>query len=154
MIENGRILVPLDGSALSERALPHAAELARKFAARLVLARCLALSSLQLPPEVLAPAREEELEAVEREHIARYLAAVRQGDDWRELVADVRILVGLPADEILELAESERVDVIVMSSHGRSGLGRFIYGSVAEKILHHAPCPLMLIRAGSQGVNF
>jgi nucleotide-binding universal stress UspA family protein len=54
---------------------------------------------------------------------------------------------GFVPDAILEVAEKEAVDLIVMSTHGRSGLGRWVYGSVAAKVLQAAPCPIFLVRA-------
>lgn len=55
---------------------------------------------------------------------------------------------GDPAQVVIECAQKEPADLIVMSSHGRSGFSRWLYGSVAHKVLQHAPCPLLLIRPG------
>lgn len=56
------------------------------------------------------------------------------------------VKLGRPADEILQFAEQNGVDLIVMTTHGRSGLSRFIYGSVAERIIHAAKAPVLLVR--------
>ena len=57
---------------------------------------------------------------------------------------------GDPAEQILDLARSRQVDLIVTSTHGRSGLSHLVMGSVAEKIIRHAPCPVFVVRAGVQ----
>jgi nucleotide-binding universal stress UspA family protein len=60
------------------------------------------------------------------------------------------MLEGPAAEEIIDLACREQVDLIVMCTHGRSGLSRWIYGSVANKVLQHAPCPVFLVKAAEK----
>ncbi|MEW6280411.1 MAG: universal stress protein, partial [Candidatus Eremiobacterota bacterium] len=146
-----KILVPLDGSPLAEQALPYAVEMARKFSARLVLLRCMVLPEpVLVGMDMAIPQHYTDLQRIEREHVENYLAAVRERPELQGLVADARAPFGSPGEAILEFAEAEQCDLIVMSSHGRSGLSRFVYGSVAEKVLHHTPCPLLLVKASEK----
>jgi universal stress protein A len=142
-----RILVPLDGSKLAEKALPYAGVLAQKFEAELILVRV-----LQLTPEIVGGPRSMVFhqEAVEDRHEAEgYL---------RDRVSQLRELHLLPARTVIlenpsvaaamiDLACQEKVDLIVMSTHGRSGLSRLVHGSVAGKVLEQAPCPVFLVKA-------
>ena len=134
------ILVPLDGSFLGELALAPAIDLARDKGAKLVLLRAAeAHTTVADPTEAqVAVVREAE----------EYLAAVRTR--VLESVAEVETTVwyGPPAEAIVEAARYRGADVIVMSSHGRSGLGRLVLGSVAESVLRATPTPILLIRAG------
>jgi nucleotide-binding universal stress UspA family protein len=133
------ILVPLDGSILAEGALQSAVSLARKERARLVLLRAAEAHTLPTADQVEAQVH------VMREAEA-YLAGVR--DRVRAAgLADVELVAwyGPPAEAILEGARSRDVDLIVMSSHGRSGVASLVLGSVATSVLRGARVPLLLI---------
>ena len=142
-----RILVPLDGSKLAEKALSYAEALAQKFEAELILVQV-----LQLMPEFVGGPHGgmvfHEQIIQDRQVADVYLNSVR--GQVRELVLPVRT-VTLEAhsvtDRIIKLACDESVDLIVMSTHGRSGLSRLVHGSVAGQILHDAPCPVFLVKA-------
>lgn len=145
-----KILVPLDGSKLAEKALPYAKALAQKFEAKLILIRVLqtvlrpivVMSSYGDMIDNVPPAFQDESEI----NLSKlYLKTVL---DKLHLPARIRVLEGFPeADTIIDFAGQESVDLIVMSTHGRSGISRWVYGSVAEKILQQAPCPVLLVRA-------
>lgn len=139
-----KILVPLDGSALAERAVNHAAELARGSGGEVILLQVVR-GPLAEAPEV---GREEEERAIREAAAAalRYLdvaaAPLRaKGTPVRTLVRD-----GDPVSVILECAHKENVDVIVMSTHGRTGISRVVMGSVAEKVVLTTKRPVMLIK--------
>ena len=147
-----KILVPLDGSVLAEKALPYAQTLAQKFAGTLLLVQV-------LPPFVLLPyndqAAEEQLTFLKNAEVMarRYLAHLQADLQESGLTTTIEILEGGPvAEMILELARDRAVDVIVMSTHGYTGNELWIYGSVANKVLQQAPCPIFLVRA-KQGTN-
>jgi nucleotide-binding universal stress UspA family protein len=148
----GRILVALDGSELAERALGYAVALARPTGSRLLLVRAVLGRPI---PGVGTDAGAE--------------AAVREAEEYLEGVAsrlagegiECEIAVpshGLsplgdePARLILEEARRKDADLIAMMTHGRSGLGRWLYGSVAEGVLAQTPVPVLLVR-GWQGVR-
>jgi nucleotide-binding universal stress UspA family protein len=143
-----RILVPLDGSELAERALPHAQALARDKGAEILLLQAIEPLADWEVAALFASWESPDAVYVHRQTAAeRYLERVQQ--DLRVAGVPGSILVdeGRAADLILDTVEAEDVDMVVMSTHGRSGLARWVYGSVADKVLHNAICPLLLIRA-------
>jgi nucleotide-binding universal stress UspA family protein len=143
------ILLTLDSSHLAEQAIPHAENLASAAGARLTLLSCVEPYVIGLPtaPSV-APMYDIDTDiestVAERED---YMNGIKEMLAARGLKVSVVVLRGRPADEILHYAASNAVDVIVMTTHGRSGFGKFIYGSVTDRVLHGAHTPVMLIRA-------
>ncbi|MBI1881470.1 MAG: universal stress protein [Chloroflexi bacterium] len=142
-----RIIVPLDGSSLAEKALPYAEMLAQKFEAELILVRALVI----LPEMVIGGPRAmvfHEHRIEERKEAEAYLNDLLGQLGHHHLPARYVIIDSQPAAEaIIDLAGQEAADLIVMSTHGRSEVGRWIHGSVATKVLQHAPCPIFLVRA-------
>lgn len=139
-----KILVPLDGSPLAEKALRHAESLCAAFdsgsGCELILVMVLAPPLLEASPraaESIAEARREE-----RQSAQDYLDGLSPGQPAR-----VHLVEGSAGEQILEVAEKEEVDLIVMTSHGKSGLERWIFGSTAERVLRYAPCPVMVVKA-------
>ena len=144
------ILVPLDGSSLAEEALPHAEALARVFHSRITLMSCVepyVISLPMVPTPVPAYDIEMDLDALTKDR-AEYLNTIREELVKKGLSVDIEAHRGRAADEILRFADEKSVDLIVMTTHGRSGIGRFIYGSAAERVLHAAKTPVLLIRSG------
>ncbi len=151
-VAHRRILVPLDGSELAEGVLPHVAVLIRPGETQVHLFsvlttglgdRTVALLTtyppgLQLSTTALAQARAQ-MEVYLRGVAARL----------REHGASVRQQVreGNPAEEILRYAAEIEADLIVMSTHGLSGVSRWVYGSVTDRVLRGAGCPVLLVRA-------
>jgi nucleotide-binding universal stress UspA family protein len=146
MTEIQRILVPLDGSELAEKALPLATLLADKFNSELVLLRVL---------EIAVPSEEarypeshwirEALQYNFRE-AQNYLNTwctqlTKQGIRARTLVRD-----GPPPEDILEAVTNEKIDMVVISSHGKGSPSPWTSGSVADKVMQHCPCPVLLVR--------
>jgi nucleotide-binding universal stress UspA family protein len=129
------ILVPLDGSPLAEHALPFAARLAAATSARLILSRVLPLSNLQPVEADLASADEARA----------YLLRVGDRLTAKGHLVERTTPWGEPAAEILEQARSTQADLVVMGTHGRSGPGRWLYGSVADDVLRHALVPVVLV---------
>jgi nucleotide-binding universal stress UspA family protein len=155
MTEFKRILVPLDGSPLAERALPAALALAQKFESQIILLRVLDIPVPTPPtshPEVtIGWVREARQHA--HQEAESYLETVqgeldRQGVKTRILLRDTA-----PPEDILDVAGAEDIDLIIMSSHGRSGLARWTFGSVADKVARHSPCPVLLIRQRPKAGN-
>ncbi len=137
------IATPLDGSALSESAIPTAVELAAALRARLTLVRAVRWAAQAYPytlPEAYVPQLDAELEAGAQ----AYLQAVRGGVET-SVTIDTAVVRGAIAESLMEFCEREGVDLVVMSTHGRSGLARATLGSVADRLLH-GPCPVALIR--------
>jgi nucleotide-binding universal stress UspA family protein len=151
MYELRRILVPLDGSLESEQALPIATALAKQFDSEVLLLRVLDTpmpSLLESKAEALwireaVQHRQRELELYLEAHQA---ALAQDGVQARHVVHD-----NSPAEDILWVAASEPIDLIVMTSHGEGGSTRWSSGSVADKVLQHSPCPVLLVRVATEG---
>lgn len=137
------ILVPLDGSALAEKALDYAVQIVAP------KRRITIVSIIEIPDVANTfhplPANLTMVEdnlASAREYVNRIAAELRK---THQLRVNIEIKVGKPAEIITEIAENEFVDAIVMSTHGRNGIERFIFGSVTQKVLNAMPCPVLVV---------
>jgi nucleotide-binding universal stress UspA family protein len=136
------ILVPLDGSPLAERALPYAEHLARVSGARLLLVRAALAHSLPGTGPLQSEAQAvREAERYLKEAAARLATAP---------VVETAMFYGEAAEAILEEIHLRKTDLVVMATHGRSGLGRWLFGSVAEQVLSHVEVPLLLVPPACQ----
>jgi nucleotide-binding universal stress UspA family protein len=143
-----KILVPLDGSELSERALKPAFALAERFGADILLLRIAqpeeALVSVPplIPYEYGArpPTPRQSVEEAEA-----YLDCIKLF--WCESSARIhtQVAIGPPPKSIIDTAREQHADLIAMSTHGRSGISRLVYGSVAEAVLRGSSIPVLLI---------
>lgn len=134
-----RILVPLDGSSLAEATLPQVKELAALHHAEVVLLRVALAHTLPGVDAVDAQVR-----AVDEAQT--YLAALETDLAAQGVTVKSVVRYGRAAEEILDQARAGHVDLIAMSTHGRSGIRRWVVGSVAETVLRHAPVPVLLVR--------
>ena len=141
-----KILVPLDGSALAAKALPYAEEFAHKFQAELLLVWVLH-PLMHFSDEAVEVY--EQIRKVEKEEAKTYLKTAPLALNRLHLQPQTKVLEGPVAQTILDAAVEEGADLIIMSTHGRSGLGRWVFGSVASKVLQRAPCPVFLVKAGN-----
>jgi nucleotide-binding universal stress UspA family protein len=149
MSEFKRILVPLDGSPLSERALPVATAMAQKFGSEIVLLRVLDIP-VSAPPMLYSEVSigwERQARACAHRRAqscldARQREVSEQGIEVRALMCDQS-----PAEDILQVAGDEKVDLIVLSVHVREGLDRWTFGSVADRVLRAGDKPILLVRA-------
>ncbi len=142
-----RIMVALDGSTLAERALAPAAELARDASATLVLVRAVEASIMHgsdLIEAQVTVVREAEAYLDEQARRLRHDGIAR---------VETSVWYGAPAPSIVEAAHRREADLIVMSSHGRSGIGRLVLGSVAESVLRATSKSILLVRAPSAPVD-
>ena len=141
-----KILVPLDGSELAEQALPYAEALAQKFEAELILLWVLQLPSLVVMPDI-GGAHYVPREEVDDTPAYDYLGALQDKFSKQKLATRIEVIKSsFVADAIIDLASQEEVDVIVKTTHGRSGIRRWLFGNVATKVLQQAPCPVFLVR--------
>jgi nucleotide-binding universal stress UspA family protein len=143
-----RILVAVDFSPASEDAWSHARRLAALSDGELVLAHIVS----EAPRFVAGPltrARLAEVQAALRrwadDRLAQWVSAARA--EGRRVRTAVR--VGVPYEEIVALARDERADLLVIGTRGRSGVPRALLGSVAERVVRLAPCPVLSVRAGA-----
>ncbi|MFC1466356.1 MAG: universal stress protein [Candidatus Brachytrichaceae bacterium NZ_4S206] len=141
-----KILVPLDGSSFSEEALPHARELAECGNAEIILARV--DEPYEPPPGVFVPATAipEVVQLTAGEYLEQLVSRLQLAG----FKVSSAVLDGKVPDALLKFAKSEGVDLIVMSTHGRTGLSRLLMGSVAEQVVHGAHCPVLLVRPQEQ----
>jgi universal stress protein A len=138
------VLVPLDFSTYAEQALDYAIALAQKLQARVTL-----LHVIQPPAVVnvkggLWPTSTflQDLEAAVTRDMEGYLARVTAAGLEGEMV----VVHGVPFQEILDTAKARQVDLIIMGTHGRTGLTHVFLGSVAERVVRLAPCPVLVAR--------
>lgn len=146
-----RILVPLDGSALAEQAIPVAARIIHASGAHLLLVRAIAAPVTYGVIYDAEPLRYRIIQD-DTEAARDYLRDVARSTPLSRLSADVIVEVGAPASIILDAADNREADLVVLTSHGRTGLGRWVLGSVAEHVVHHAPVPVLLLRGYHDGV--
>ena len=163
-----KVLVPLDGSDMAEAVLPYVEDLGKRCAAEVIL-----LQVIAIPPDkataIYQPLKDDisiapSPESAEDVTIARYPIyreqemASLQAEAERSLIGAkerlskaglkvrVQVLFGRPAERIVDYAAKEEVDLIAMATHGRSGLSRWVFGSVVNKVLRAAALPILLIR--------
>ncbi|MFQ5883185.1 MAG: universal stress protein [Candidatus Methylomirabilales bacterium] len=140
-----RILVPLDGSELAERILPHVEAIAKATGAEVFLLQTTDPRHGEIAAEAATEARKW-LEA-DQAQAAKYLEGVAKRLQDVGISMKCEVVVGEPAVEILTTAEQENVDLIALMSHGATGFDHFDRGSVAEKILKGSTRPVLLVRA-------
>lgn len=141
------ILLPTDFSECGNYALSYAASLARKFDAAIL---CLHVIEPMVPtvgysgmtePLPLADISDQLEDSAERE-----LPKFADCEECAGLEIEELIVHGEAASEIVRVAKDRKVDLIVISSHGRTGLGRMLFGSTAEAVVRHAPCPVLVVK--------
>lgn len=140
-----RILVPLDGSQRAERALPVAARIARASQGTVVLLQVVNISmqyGSPLAPTTYSP----EMLDTEETGARDYLTVMAQSDTLAGVPTEIQVETGSPALAILDAATSRHADLIVISSHGRTGLARWVLGSVAHHVVRQSPVPVFVLR--------
>jgi nucleotide-binding universal stress UspA family protein len=149
MVKFKRILVPLDGSELSETALPMALSLAEKYHGQIILLRAVEqTTSLSYVTHANALRLRARLIASLSMEVHLYLRDKQQELGKQGFNVEILVADGSPAESIIEAATSRDIDLVVMSTHGRGGVARWTAGSVADKVLRHCPCPVLLVRQG------
>ncbi|MGH8070161.1 MAG: universal stress protein [Candidatus Entotheonellia bacterium] len=132
------ILSPTDFSEHAKQAVTSAFELAQRFGAKLSLLHVIEVPVYTI--EVALPLENLEWDA------RRELALLLPEAEAAHMAVTRLVELGVPYQRILETATAEQVDLIVMATHGRTGLGHLIMGSVAERVVRLAPCPVLTIR--------
>jgi nucleotide-binding universal stress UspA family protein len=141
------ILVPLDGSKRAETILPYVEEMALMRKSTVIFLQVIEPSATMVTPYDMVPYYDTELAEKWVQEAKSYVASL-QGE-FREKGIEAKVFVeqGPIVRVILDVAEREKAELIAMASHGRTGLGRVFYGSVAAGVLHQADRPLLLVRA-------
>lgn len=145
-----KILVPLDGSDLAECVLPHAETIAKAAGVEEVV-------FVRVAEPTYMPARyaeigltEEDIKMIEaesREAARTYLDKVVGGVDYGRVKVSSEVLSGKAAERLADYVARNNVDLIIIATHGRSGVSRWMWGSVADRILHSSTAPVMMVRS-------
>ncbi|HWO94711.1 MAG TPA: universal stress protein [Dehalococcoidia bacterium] len=135
------ILIPLDGSTRSEAAIEHAVAIAQQFAGRITLLRAVQLPDAEnISAENLDRIRDQQLGAA-RDYLEGWASKINQ----RGVQCQPIVVAGDPARSILGYAHRSNVDLVVMNSHGAGGLSGYVFGSVADKVVRTASCPVLVL---------
>jgi nucleotide-binding universal stress UspA family protein len=146
MISIHRILAPTDFGDTSPGPLKYAAELAEKFGAELVLLHVVQDLALAMPDAVMpTPVPGPDLGQLTRS-AKDGLANLVSRENLGRLNPKLEVRIGSPAAEIVAAATDLKADLLCIGTHGRRGLAHFFLGSVAEKIVREAPCPVLTVR--------
>ncbi len=138
------ILVPVDLGDRSKEVLRHAKALADRFGSRIELLFCFPTPSFPDATGLLNPFSPDMLEDARRD-CERQLQGLLSAQESRQYHAKATVLPNDPLDAIADYAKREHVDLIVMGTHGRTGLTHMFLGSVAERVVRTAPCPVLTI---------
>ena len=145
IMEIRHILVPTDFSDSSTRALDDAVGLAQTFGAKLTL-----LHVVELPSYVTDGHAPVHVSLALRDHLQasaqRELAQLPAKGSGAPVEIARRVVIGVPHQQILEIAAADRVDWIVMATHGRTGLSHLVLGSITERVVRTALCPVLTLR--------
>jgi len=141
-----RILVAVDGSPFAERALAQAVDLSKKYDAQLLVVHVVLRRFYAVTPSeagVLATTVfVKEMESEGKKIISKSEEFVKASG----VAYKCKLLQGVPADEIVRLAQTEKVDLIVLGSRGLTEVRAFLLGSVSDKVTHHAKCPILIVK--------
>jgi nucleotide-binding universal stress UspA family protein len=157
-----KLLIPLDGSQLAEAVLPYAIELASRCGSKVLLIQVVPLvgqvAAMGLAGAAdMTPVTPPDMEALNEALAAEvrraelYLQEVAKRLSERNLEVEWEIRRGTPAQEIVQCAKDREASLIAISTHGRSGLGRLIFGSVADQVLRQSGLPILLVKPDMRG---
>ncbi|MBI4311305.1 MAG: universal stress protein [Chloroflexi bacterium] len=152
-----RFLVPLDGSHLAEQALPYAKEFVSKMAGTLYLVRVVTISRQLAAASMVGPGGMESMATVdvgaidkaielETQEARTYLSQQSERLQREGLRVEWEVRQGIPADEIREAVKAHNIDAVIITTHGRSGLGRVVFGSVSDRIIRDTHVPVIVIK--------
>lgn len=146
-----KILAPIDFSVESKRAILYAVEFARQFGASITLLNV--VEPLVYPSDVgYGPVvvQVPNQGAIKKARVRLSALAKKQVDG--KLLAETVVVTGSPWFEITEAAKALEIDLIVIGTHGYTGLDHALMGSTAEKVVRHAPCPVLIVRKGTMSL--
>jgi nucleotide-binding universal stress UspA family protein len=149
-----KIMVPLDGSELAECVLPHVEAFVKAFnVSDVILVRVVEPENLPyrieggIAPEIVA-----EKEAGRKSAAKEYLGRIAKGFAIQGTTVHSEVVIGRITESLADYAEQNDVDLLIIATHGRSGVSRWVMGSVADKLLRSASVPVLMVRApGAKG---
>jgi nucleotide-binding universal stress UspA family protein len=142
------VVLATDLSPTSEAATTAALDLARTLGARLLAVSVIDPGALRMPGGRFRP--RVDLVRSEREHVAQELVARGRSAG---VAVDFLVWEGDPGEAIIETTAAEGADMIVVGSHGRGAVGRFLIGSVSDHVVRNAPCPVLVVRTSPSALN-
>lgn len=141
-----KIIVPLDGSGWSERAIPHAVDIARNNNAELILLHVFRPPAHEFTDQIALAGQEGQIQQL-LEQIKQYLIGLRTQLRNENIEVRTQFIEGMGvASLICDYVNDEGADLVVMSTHGRTGLGRFLFGSITSKVMECVQVPVLLVR--------
>ncbi|MFN3344534.1 MAG: universal stress protein [Chloroherpetonaceae bacterium] len=146
MIRIQKILCPVDFSAPSRNALRYAHEFAKAMNAKITVMHVIQPQPIAADVNVPYVPLEVDLEKSAKEDLERIVNDEAQAG----VVVEHVIAFGLPSECIITQAQKEDVDLIILGTHGRSGLSRLLMGSTAENVIRHAACPVLVVKASEK----
>jgi nucleotide-binding universal stress UspA family protein len=143
-----KVLVPLDGSELAECALPEVIKLCRGgVVGEVILLKVIAIEVMHIPKAYERSIDFTALSNAHRTEAMKYLEGVQSRLQAEGIKVGTELLEGRPEERIVDFAKNRTVDLIVIATHGYTGMKRLMFGSVALQVLHDANVPVLLIRA-------
>lgn len=148
-----RILVPIDFSEYSKAALSYSVDLATNFNSELIL--IYVVEPVIYPPDfsmgqIALPTVDSEMDSRAADELARLSKSEIPG----EIKCRTIVKTGKPFLEIIECAQEENIDLIIIASHGHTGVEHILFGSTADKVVKKAPCPVLTIREPLKGFDY
>lgn len=143
------VMVPLDGSSLAECVLPHVDALTKAGLIEKVTFVRVA-EPVRVPVDVEGPVLDkqwQETQAERRAEAEDYLGKLLSRLNYGKVNVGSQVLMGTAADSLADYAVKKGIDLIIIASHGRSGISRWVWGSVAERILRSARAPVLIVKA-------
>ncbi|MBI4334955.1 MAG: universal stress protein [Chloroflexi bacterium] len=148
-----RMMVPLDGSKLGESALPYVRFLASRIKAELVLLQVISPTPSLMATESYYATYSNEIIAAQQAEAENYLKSLAAGISGEGTRTSYKVEIGIPSEKILEVIDREKISLVGMSTHGRTGIKRWVYGSIASKVLSSSPAPVLLVRAPEMKIS-
>ncbi len=148
-----KVLVPIDFSDYSKSALKYAVNFAKSFSAEIVL--IYVVEPVIYPPDfsmgqIAMPSMNSEWDERAKEELQKLAKSEIPG----ESIVKTIIKTGKPFVEIIETAKEENIDLIIIATHGHSGVEHILFGSTAEKVVRKAPCPVLTLREPIKGFDY
>ncbi|MFC1880248.1 universal stress protein [Thermodesulfobacteriota bacterium] len=141
-----KILVPLDGSKRAEKILPHVEELAIRYQTKVIFLQVVEYKTVTTPEGAFINYSDQEFDQTKKQ-AETYLEGIRGEFRGKNIDSQTHVTHGPVVEGIINMAAQEGVDLIALASHGRGGLSRVFYGSVAAGLLHRVDRPLLIIRS-------
>ena len=141
-----KILVPLDGSKRAEKILPHVEELAKRYKAKVILLQVVEYKAITTTEGAYITLSDQEFDQAKKQ-AETYLEGIQGEFREKNIESRTHVIHDPVVEGIISIAAQEGVDLIALASHGRGGVSRVFYGSVAAGLLHRVDRPLLIIRS-------